>query len=75
MPRRRDLEATDNPHPLHDQVFGSDPDGLFNDTPEGAIGENVNIPEIGAEAGRNMPLRGVGDTDQTDRQPLGQRRH
>ena len=43
-------EQTDGrPHPIHDEIFGSDPDGFVNDTPPGAIGERVNIIGIAAQ--------------------------
>ena len=59
---------------LHEQVFGSDPDGFVNDTPRGAIGANVNIIGSAVELDRNQPLRHIGDTDQGDFQPGGGRR-
>ena len=59
---------------LHEQVFGSDPDGFVNDTPRGAIGENVNIIGSAVQLDRNQPLRHIGDTDQGDFQPGGGRR-
>lgn len=61
-------------HPIHDQIFGSDPDGFVNDTPPGAIGQNVNIIGTAVQPERNQPMRNVGDTDQGDRQPDGGRR-
>lgn len=61
-------------HPIHDEVFGADPDGFYNDTPPGAIGENVNYVGIAAQPERNQPMRNVGDSDQGDRQPDGGRR-
>ena len=75
MPRRHDgPDEEHQQHPLHDQIFGSDPDGFVNDTPPGAIGENVNIGRVGSEPDRNQPIRSLGDTDQGDRQPDGGRR-
>ena len=60
---------------LHEQVFGSDPDGGVNDTPRGAIGENVNFMGGGGfQPDRHQPLRHIGDTDQGDFQPGGGRR-
>jgi hypothetical protein len=59
---------------LHEQVFGNDPDGFVNDTPKGAIGENVNHGFSGVQLDRNQPLRHIGDTDQGDFQPGGGRR-
>ena len=59
---------------LHEQVFGADPDGFVNDTPSGAIGENVNIIGTAVQLDRNQPLRHIGDTDQGDFQPGGGRR-
>jgi hypothetical protein len=59
---------------LHEQVFGSDPDGFVNDTPPGAIGDNVNIIGSAVQLDRNQPLRHIGDTDQGDFQPGGGRR-
>ena len=64
----------DAEHPIHDQVFGSDPDGFVNDTPPGAIGERVNIIGTAVQPERNQPMRNVGDTDQGDRHPDGGRR-
>lgn len=61
-------------HPIHDEVFGDDPDGFVNDTPPGAIGERVNIIGVAVQPERNQPMRGVCDTDQGDRQPEGDRR-
>jgi len=60
--------------PLHDEVFGANPDGPVNDTPRGAIGANVNLgfPAVALEP--NKPLRHIGDTDQADYQPGGGRR-
>ncbi|MDP3738173.1 MAG: hypothetical protein Q8R02_12330 [Hyphomonadaceae bacterium] len=60
--------------PLHEAVFGSDPDGFVNDTPEGAIGENVNYGLGGVQLDRNQPLRHIGDSDAGDFQPGGGRR-
>lgn len=61
-------------HPIHDAIFGMDPDGYVNDTPLGAIGERVNIMGSAVQPERNQPMRGVGDTDQGDRQIDGGRR-
>jgi hypothetical protein len=66
--------AEDATTSLHEQVFGSDPDGFVNDTPPGAIGENVNYGFGGVQLDRNQPLRHIGDTDQGDFQPGGGRR-
>lgn len=41
-PTAADALKEDTETSLHEQVFGSDPDGFVNDTPQGAIGENVN---------------------------------
>lgn len=60
--------------PLHEAVFGSDPDGFVNDTPAGAIGENVNYGLGGVQLDRNQPLRHIGDSDVGDFQPGGGRR-
>ncbi|MFT3725676.1 MAG: hypothetical protein QM773_19110 [Hyphomonadaceae bacterium] len=60
--------------PLHEQVFGNDPDGFVNDTPRGAIGENVNLGLGGVQLDSNQPLRHIGDSDQGDFQPGGGRR-
>jgi len=49
--------------PLHDKVFGADPDGGFNDTPRGAIGANVNLLNPGAQTDGFAPMTAVGDTD------------
>ncbi|HOZ26562.1 MAG TPA: hypothetical protein PLH23_05485 [Hyphomonadaceae bacterium] len=73
MSRRQEIDFNVN-HPIHDAIFGSDPDGFYNDTPPGAIGENVNQIGIAVQPEGNLPMRGVGDTDQGDRQPLGGRR-
>jgi hypothetical protein len=75
---RREPVNYDANHPIHDAVFGDefgrDPDGYYNDTPRGAIGENVNSIGIAVQPERNQPMRNMGDTDQGDRQPLGGRR-
>ena len=60
--------------PLHDQVFGANPDGGVNDTPKGAIGDNVNLGFPAVQLDRNQPLRHIGDSDQGDFQPGGGRR-
>jgi hypothetical protein len=60
--------------PLHEAVFGNDPDGFVNDTPRGAIGENVNLGLGGVQLDSNQPLRHIGDSDQGDFQPGGGRR-
>ncbi len=70
----REQTDFDREHPIHDEVFGNDPDGFVNDTPRGAIGERVNIVGSAAQPERNQPMRGVGDTDQGDRQIDGGRR-
>jgi hypothetical protein len=64
----------DTQTPLHDLVFGADPDGFVNDTPPGAIGANVNIIGSAVQLDRNQPLRHIGDSDQGDFQPGGGRR-
>ncbi len=77
MSRKEPINYDAN-HPIHDAVFGDefgrDPDGFYNDTPRGAIAENVNSIGIAVQPERNQPMRHMGDTDQGDRQPLGQRR-
>lgn len=61
-------------HPIHDAIFGADPDGYVDDTPDGAIGENVNIIGSAVQPERFQPMRNLGDSDQGDRQPDGGRR-
>ena len=73
MPRHQEVDFNVN-HPIHDTVFGSDPDGGYNDTPRCAIGENVNYVGIAVQPESNLPMRNVGDSDQGDRQPMGGRR-
>lgn len=73
MARREEVDFNVH-HPIHDSVFGSDPDGFYNDTPPGAIGERVNIIGAAAQPERDQPMRNVGDSDQGDRQPDGGRR-
>jgi hypothetical protein len=73
-PTASDALGEDTKPSLHEQVFGSDPDGFVNDTPAGAIGENVNIIGSAVQLDRNQPLRHIGDTDQGDFQPGGGRR-
>lgn len=73
MPRDQEVDFNTH-HPIHDEIFGSDPDGFYNDTPPGAIGENVNQIGIAVQPEGFQPMRNVGDTDQGDRQPLGDRR-
>ncbi len=73
MPRHQEVDFNIH-HPLHDAIFGSDPDGMYNDTPPGAIGENVNQIGIAVQPEGFQPMRNAGDSDQGDRQPLGGRR-
>lgn len=76
MPRHQDIDYSTH-HPIHDAIFGDfgdDPDDFVNDTPRGALGERVNILGTAAQPERNQPMRGVGDTDQGDRQPDNDRR-
>jgi hypothetical protein len=82
MPRRHEHDFNVN-HPIHDAVFGAsaanegfgeDPDGMFNDTPRGAIGENVNMLGSASQPEGFKPMRHLGKTDQGERQPLGGRR-
>lgn len=49
--------------PLHDQVFGADPDGNDADTPRGAIGKNVVLLNPAAQPDGFGPMTSVGDTD------------
>ena len=49
--------------PLHEQVFGSDPDGGVNDTPPGASGERVVQMNLGAQPDGFQPMIQMGDTD------------
>ena len=48
---------------LHEQVFGSDPDGFVNDTPRGAIGNNVNILNPAVQPDGFQPMIHIGDSD------------
>ena len=70
---KQETDYTRN-HPIHDEVFGANPNGTFNDTPRGAIGENVNHVGTAVQPEGNQPMRNLGDTDQGDRQPVGGRR-
>jgi len=49
--------------PLHEQVFGSDPDGGDADTPRGAIGTNSVFLGTAVQPRGFGPMRAVGDTD------------
>ena len=60
--------------PLHDQVFGTNPEGSVNDTPKGAIGSNVNLGFPPVQLEPHQPLRHIGDSDQSDFQPGGGKR-
>jgi hypothetical protein len=71
---RQELTDFNEHHPIHDEVFGVDPDGFVNDTPPGAIGDNVNIIGTAVQPEQNQPMRNLGDSDQGDRQPDGSRR-
>jgi len=74
MPHRRsDIDYETN-HPIHDAIFGHN-DAPVDNTPPGADPDSVNIFGAAVEPGRNHPMRAVGDTDHTDRQPLGNLRH
>lgn len=48
---------------LHEQVFGSDPNGQDHDTPAGAIGENVVQSSSPIVPSGFQPMLNVGDTD------------
>lgn len=74
MARRQEVDFNVH-HPIHDAVFGADFGAQYDDTPPGAIGENVNLAGTAVEPGGFGPMLGVGDTDLVDRQPLGNRRH
>ena len=73
MAQRKHVDYSTH-HPIHDEVFGADPDGMYNDTPHGAIEENVNLIGTAAQPEKFQPMRNLGDTDQGDRQPMGGRR-
>jgi hypothetical protein len=49
--------------PLHEQVFGTDPDGGPADTPRGAIGVNSVFGGTAVQPRGFGPMRSVGDTD------------
>ncbi|HEV7694447.1 MAG TPA: hypothetical protein VGO52_26660 [Hyphomonadaceae bacterium] len=49
--------------PLHDAIFGNDPDGQDNDTPRGAIGQNVVLLTPAAQPEGFGPMTAVGDND------------
>ena len=59
---------------IHEEVFGEDDDAMVDDTPEGAGRRAVNPVGTAVQPERFQPMRGVGDTDQGDRQPDGGRR-
>jgi hypothetical protein len=59
---------------IHEQVFGEDDEALVDDTPPGASRRDVNPIGVAVQPERFQPMRGVGDTDQGDRQPDGGRR-
>jgi hypothetical protein len=70
MPRKR-RRNDETESPIHDAVFGSDePRPMVDDTPRGASPANVNLKTPGKPGGFR-PMREVGDTDPTDRQPDG----
>jgi hypothetical protein len=73
MARRSDIDYTTN-HPIHDAIFG-DNDDLMDDTPRGADHDSVRLRGAASQPGRNQPMRALGDTDSSDRQPLGDRRN
>lgn len=59
---------------IHQEVFGEDDDAMVDDTPPGAGRREVNIIGTAVQPEKFQPMRGVGDTDQGDRQPDGGRR-
>ena len=54
-------EATKTP--LHDAIFGTDPDGQNAETPRGAIGQNVVLLTPAAQPEGFGPMTAVGDND------------
>ena len=48
---------------LHEQVFGSDPDGGVNDTPPGAAGDRVVMMAPAIQPIGFQPMTKIGDTD------------
>jgi len=61
-------EATKTP--LHDAIFGNDPDGQDNDTPRGAIGQNVTQVGVG-ESHLSVLRSGWGGLRDRDRAATG----
>ncbi|HEY7800047.1 MAG TPA: hypothetical protein VIA80_14855 [Hyphomonadaceae bacterium] len=59
---------------VHQQVFGRDAEKAYDDTPPGAGHREVNPIGTAVQPEGFSPMRGVGDTDQGDRQPDGGRR-
>ena len=59
---------------IHEQVFGEDDEAMVDDTPPGAGRRAVNQIGTAVQPEEFQPMRGVGDTDQGDRQPDGGRR-
>ena len=59
---------------IHEQVFGEDDEAMVDDTPPGAGRRAVNQVGTAVQPEEFQPMRGVGDTDQGDRQPDGGRR-
>jgi hypothetical protein len=59
---------------LHERVFGEDDEAMVDDTPPGAGRREVNQIGTAVQPEEFQPMRGVGDTDQGDRQPDGGRR-
>ena len=59
---------------IHEQVFGEDDEAMVDDTPPGGGRRAVNQIGTAVQPEEFQPMRGVGDTDQGDRQPDGGRR-
>jgi hypothetical protein len=65
-------------HPIHDMVFGDDLPGEHrmerdseDENPPWAKGVEVDLDDNASQPGGFAPMRDVGDTDTTDRQPDG----
>ena len=62
-PSTSDALADATKTPLHEQVFGSDPDGGDRDTPRGASGKRVVLLNPAVQPDGFGPMTSVGDTD------------
>lgn len=70
MARKEPIDFETN-HPIHDSVFGDDRLGLPPEEERTLGTSSHTMPATSSQPEGFQPMRDVGDTDQSDRQPDG----